>query len=73
MRLLDARQLVALTGFVPHMVWRDARLIVEIDGYEHHGTRKTFEGDRRKDATLATRGWLTLRFTAGGSNASPTP
>ena len=55
---------VELHGFVPDMVWWDARLIVEIDGYEHHGTRKTFEGDRRKDASLATRGWLTLRFTA---------
>jgi very-short-patch-repair endonuclease len=55
---------VELHGFVPDMVWWDARLIVEIDGYEHHGTRTSFEGDRRKDASLATRGWLTLRFTA---------
>ena len=53
-----------LHGYVPDMVWWEAKLIVEIDGFAHHGTRKSFEGDRRKDAILATHGWLTLRFTA---------
>jgi very-short-patch-repair endonuclease len=54
---------VDLDGSVPDMVWREAKLIVEIDGWEHHRSRDRFEGDRRKDALRATRGWLTLRFT----------
>lgn len=55
---------VDLHGHVPDMVWREAKLIVEIDGYAHHRARSRFEADRRKDALLATHGWLTLRFTA---------
>jgi len=46
------------------MVWREAKLIVEVDGWEHHRTRDRFEGDRTRDTTLATHGWVTLRFTA---------
>ena len=55
---------VDLHGYVPDMVWREAKLIVEIDGYVHHRARGRFEGDRTRDTTLATHGWLTLRFTA---------
>lgn len=44
--------------------WPDARLAVEVDGFEHHSRRPRFEGDRRKDRWLATRGVQVLRFTA---------
>ena len=44
-------------------VWRDARLIVELDGYATHGTRRAFEQDRARDRKLAARGWRTLRVT----------
>ena len=53
-----------LHGYIPDMIWREAKLIVEIDGWDHHRRRSRFEADRRKDATLATHGWITLRFTA---------
>ena len=43
--------------------WPEQRLIVETDGYEHHGTRAAFERDRAKDAQLTVRGWRVLRFT----------
>ena len=43
--------------------WPEHRLIVETDGYEHHGTRAAFERDRAKDAQLTVRGWRVLRFT----------
>jgi very-short-patch-repair endonuclease len=46
------------------MVWREAKLIVEVDSWAHHRQRNRFEGDRTRDTTLATHGWLTLRFTA---------
>ncbi len=57
-------QNVDLHGFVPDMMWRAAKLIVEVDGWEPHRKRSRFEADRRKDAILATHGWITLRFTA---------
>ncbi len=43
--------------------WPELRLIVETDGYEHHGTRAAFGRDRAKDARLTVRGWRVLRFT----------
>jgi Protein of unknown function (DUF559)/Transcriptional regulator, AbiEi antitoxin len=43
--------------------WPDARVIVETDGYEHHGTRAAFERDRAKDAHLTVHGWRVVRFT----------
>ena len=39
------------------------RVIVELDGERVHLTRQRFHSDRRRDAALAARGWLTLRFT----------
>jgi very-short-patch-repair endonuclease len=44
-------------------LWRDGRLIVEVDGWEGHGTRTAFEEDRARDAHLATLGYAMLRFT----------
>ena len=43
--------------------WPELRLIVETDGYEHHGTRAAFGRDRAQDAQLTVRGWRVLRFT----------
>lgn len=39
------------------------RVVVELDGWEHHRTREQFEEDRRRDAELVSRGYLVLRFT----------
>jgi very-short-patch-repair endonuclease len=39
------------------------RVVVEVDGYAHHRGRVAFGGDRRRDATLASLGWVVLRFT----------
>jgi very-short-patch-repair endonuclease len=44
-------------------VWPHARLVVEIDTYETHGTRHSFEADRRRDAYTAARGLRTIRVT----------
>jgi very-short-patch-repair endonuclease len=44
-------------------VWRDARLIVEVDGYAYHRSPRAFESDRERDVTLAVAGWTVLRFT----------
>ncbi len=39
------------------------RLVIEVDGWEFHGTRAAFEADRRRDAVLVAAGWRVLRFT----------
>ena len=44
-------------------VWREARLIVELDGYATHGTRRAFERDRTRDRRLTTAGWRVIRLT----------
>jgi hypothetical protein len=47
-------------------VWRDARVIVELDGRTVHGTAAAFERDRVRDRMLQARGWRTVR--SPGSN-----
>lgn len=44
-------------------LWRDERVIVEVDGWASHGTPAAFERDRRRDAHLENDGWRVLRFT----------
>jgi very-short-patch-repair endonuclease len=44
-------------------IWTEARLVVEVDTYETHGTRHSFEADRRRDAYLLERGLRTIRVT----------
>jgi len=44
-------------------LWRDRGLIVETDGFRHHGDREAFERDRARDALLQSLGFKVLRFT----------
>jgi very-short-patch-repair endonuclease len=44
-------------------VWRDRRLIVEVDGYAYHRSPQAFEDDRERDVRLQVAGWRVLRFT----------
>ena len=50
-------------GYEVDFCWPEHRLIVETDGFKHHGTRAAFERDRARDAQLTVRGWRVLRFT----------
>lgn len=50
-------------GYEVDFLWRAQRLVVEIDGFRFHSTRRAFEGDRRKDATLKAAGLATMRVT----------
>jgi predicted transcriptional regulator of viral defense system len=58
-------------GYEVDAVWREARLIVELDGYATHGTRKAFERDRIRDRTLLARGWRPIRLTSRQLAADP--
>lgn len=44
-------------------VWPEARLIVELDSHEFHGTASAFERDRARDRALAAHGWRVIRIT----------
>jgi predicted transcriptional regulator of viral defense system len=44
-------------------LWREQRLIVEVDGFETHRTRQAFQRDRRRDQLLRLHGWEVIRFT----------
>ena len=52
-----------IEGVEVDFVWRDARLIVEVDGYGYHRSPSAFEADRERDVMLVVAGWQVLRFT----------
>lgn len=43
--------------------WPEVKLAVELDGAAFHSSREARERDLRRDAALAARGWLVLRFS----------
>jgi very-short-patch-repair endonuclease len=56
---------VAVGGrfFSADCLWVEQRLIVELDGWEAHGTDMAFERDRERDRLLMTEGWRVVRVT----------
>ena len=40
------------------------RLLMEVDGFEYHSSRKSFIGDRKRDVQARQAGWRTVRFAA---------
>jgi hypothetical protein len=44
-------------------LWRRAKVIVEVDGWDTHRTRRAFEDDRARDVELTLLGYTVLRFT----------
>jgi very-short-patch-repair endonuclease len=54
---------VKLEGVEVDLLWREQRLVVEIDGFAFHGDRAAFERDRRRDQRLAAAGYRVMRVT----------
>jgi very-short-patch-repair endonuclease len=50
---------VRLQGYEVDLLWRDAGLVVELDGSEYHDP----EHDTRRDNNLRAHGWSVSRFT----------
>lgn len=44
-------------------LWAAAKLVVELDSWEHHGDRAAFERDRARDPELMLAGYRTIRIT----------
>lgn len=57
--VLNAR----LGKYVVDALWAEARLVVEVDGFRFHGTRRAFERDRRRDVDLQAAGYRVVRLT----------
>ncbi len=62
-RLPEPETNARVHGYEVDLLWRDQRLIVEVDGYAFHSTRGSFERDRRRDADLSARNHRVLRVT----------
>ncbi len=50
-------------GYEVDVLWRDQRVVVELDSWEYHGNRWAFERDRARDARLQLAGYTVLRIT----------
>jgi very-short-patch-repair endonuclease len=50
-------------GYEVDFLWRDAGLVVEVDGYDAHSGRIAFERDRVKHATLIAHGLRLMPVT----------
>jgi very-short-patch-repair endonuclease len=61
--LPDPEVSVPLGSYVVDFLWREQRLIVEVDGFAFHSSRVSFESDRRRDADLTSRGFRIIRVT----------
>jgi hypothetical protein len=54
---------VLVEGVLVDAVFPEQRLVVEIDGWSWHRTRRRFEDDRRRDIKLQIAGYRVARFT----------
>ncbi len=52
-----------IEGYEVDFVWRSARLVAEVDGFEFHSSREAFERDRERDAVLMAAGFRVFRVT----------
>jgi very-short-patch-repair endonuclease len=54
---------VSVAGEDVDAYWKESNLVVELDSWEFHKTRRAFERDREKAAALELAGVRVLRFT----------
>ena len=62
-RILAPAQNVLVLGHEVDALWPAAKLVVELDSWEHHGHRAAFERDRARDPKLLLAGYRTIRVT----------
>jgi hypothetical protein len=60
-----------LHGHEVDFLWREAGLVVELDGRAAHLTRRAFEEDRLRDAKLTVAGQRVLRVTPRRLDTAP--
>jgi hypothetical protein len=62
---------VLIEGIEVDAVWREKRVVVELDGRSTHATVEAFERDREGDRVLQVAGWRPIRVTARQLAADP--
>lgn len=60
-----------VAGWPADFFWPAHRLIVEVDGFQFHGSRWAFERDRRRDQAHIAAGYTVIRFTWRQLNEEP--
>ena len=53
-----------VAGYQVDFYWPHAKLVVELDGFAAHGTRRAFQSDRERDRRLTLAGLTPIRLTA---------
>ena len=61
-----------LAGKEVDFLFPTQRLIVEVDSWRYHKTRRAFEDDRARDVLTRAAGYRTLRFTDRQLTSHPT-
>jgi hypothetical protein len=56
---------VVVAGLTVDCLWREAGLIVELDGKAAHGSHSAMERDRGRDMQLRAQGYAVFRYTWG--------
>lgn len=54
---------VRIAGYEVDVLFADQHLIVELDGWQYHRSRRAFERDRAKQADLVAAGYRVMRIT----------
>lgn len=52
-----------VAGYEVDILFRDARVVIEIDGFAFHSDAETFQRDRNRQNAIALAGYQVLRFT----------
>lgn len=52
-----------VNGYEVDAYWPDRKLVVELDGWGYHNTRRAFQRDRERDQDLMAAGYKVVRFT----------
>jgi very-short-patch-repair endonuclease len=60
-----------VAGMEVDAYWEQEQFVVELDGYETHGSRRSFERDRVRQETLALAGIASIRITARRLDREP--
>lgn len=50
-------------GYVVDVLFRRARVVIEVDGWAFHSDAQAFQNDRERQNALSLQGWQVLRFT----------
>lgn len=62
---------VVVEGELVDFCWPTQRLVIEVDAWGTHGSRRSFESDRRRDARLTLAGWRPVRVTRNRIHHEP--